>query len=201
MVAERDAWRCWLCDEPVDPSASANADRGASIDSGAAPKGKKAPLGAERLAHRACNTRKGAVKPFVPWSPEPLRRGASPDRGDRCAVDPQGRPRGGGTLPQLGRDAEKAAGWLLDRLSRFAPEPGGDYAGRGWWRAVPLGCCAPFERSLAGRLWAKATQSLPEGHRVCWTWGRTTAGVAGWRAETASAQSPTPKIRVPRRRA
>ena len=58
-VGERDAWRCWLCDEPVDRGASANADRGPSVDSGAAPKGKKAaapptedppPGGAEALS-------------------------------------------------------------------------------------------------------------------------------------------------------
>ena len=69
-VGERDAWRCWLCDEPVDPGASVNAARGPSVDSGASPKGKKAAAGAERLAHRACNTRKGAVKPVVAWSPD-----------------------------------------------------------------------------------------------------------------------------------
>ena len=56
-------------DEPVDPDASVNSDRGPSIDGGATPKGKKAAPGSERLAHRACNTRKGAVKPVVAWSP------------------------------------------------------------------------------------------------------------------------------------
>ena len=120
-VGERDAWRCWLCDKPVDADASTNADRGPSIDGGAAPKGKKAPAGTERLAHRACNTRKGAVKPVVLWSPklfvvEPAPIVATVERltrkGGREAV---------ARCPSQA-DADEAAGWLLDRLSRFAPE-------------------------------------------------------------------------------
>ena len=120
-VGERNAWRCWLCDEPVDPDASVNADRGPSIDGGAAPKGKKSAAGTERLAHRACNTRKGAVKPVVPWSPklfvvepapiastiERLTRKGGREVVARCPSRP---------------DADQAAMWLLDRLSRFAPD-------------------------------------------------------------------------------
>ena len=90
-VGERDGWRCWLCDEPVDPEASVNADRGPSVDGGAVPKGKKAGPGVERLAHRACNTRKGKVTPVVARCPSRA-------------------------------DAEQAAAWLVDRLSRFAPD-------------------------------------------------------------------------------
>ena len=30
VVAERDGWRCWLCDEPVDPEMSVNDPRGPS---------------------------------------------------------------------------------------------------------------------------------------------------------------------------
>ena len=131
-VGERDAWRCWLCDEPVDPDASVNADRGPSIDGGAAPKGKKPVPGSERLAHRACNTRKGAVKPVVAWSPtlfvvEPAPIVATVERltrkGGREVV---------GRCPSKA-DGDEAAAWLVDRLSRFAPdlrvtagvEPGG----------------------------------------------------------------------------
>ncbi|MDO9484897.1 MAG: hypothetical protein Q7K25_02420, partial [Actinomycetota bacterium] len=70
-VGDRDGWRCWLCDKPVDPFASVNADLGPSVDAGvAAPKGKKGAPPVERLAHRACNTRKGKITPIVPWSPE-----------------------------------------------------------------------------------------------------------------------------------
>jgi len=131
-VGERDAWRCWLCDEPVKPDGSVNGDRAPSVDSGASPKGKKAAAGQERLAHRACNTRKGAVKPVVAWSPklfvvEPAPIVATVDRltrkGGREVV---------GRCPSRA-DADQAAVWLLDRLSRFAPdlavttqvEPGG----------------------------------------------------------------------------
>ena len=131
-VGERDGWRCWLCDEPVDPDSSVNSDRGPSIDGGAAPKGKRATAGVERLAHRACNTRRGAVAPVVAWSPdlfvfepapivstvERLARKGGREMVARCPTR---------------ADAEQAAAWLLDRLSRFAPnlavtalvEPGG----------------------------------------------------------------------------
>jgi len=120
-VGERAAWRCWLCDEPVDPDAYVNSDRGPSVDSGMSPKGKKAAAGTERLAHRACNTRKGSVKAVVAWSPDlfvvdPAPIVATVDRLTR---------RGGREVvarcPSRA-DAENAGSWLLDRLSRFAPE-------------------------------------------------------------------------------
>ena len=69
-VGERDAWRCWLCDEPVDPGASANSDRGPSVDSGASAKGKRAVARPERLAHRACNPPQGPVNPVRTWATE-----------------------------------------------------------------------------------------------------------------------------------
>jgi len=131
-VGDRDSWRCWLCDEPVDPDASVNSDRGPSVDLGAVARSKKGATGAERLAHRTCNTRKGAVRPVVAWSPdlfvvdpapiaetvERLRRKAGREVVARCPSR---------------ADADQAADWLVDRLSRFAPdlpvttqvEPGG----------------------------------------------------------------------------
>ena len=131
-VGERDGWRCWLCDEPVDPDASVNADRGPSVDSAGAGKGKKGGSGVERLAHRACNTRKGKVAPVVAWPP------------DLFVVDPAPIVP---TVERLSRkggrevvarcpsrvDADAAGAWLVDRLSRLAPdlavsaqvEPGG----------------------------------------------------------------------------
>jgi hypothetical protein len=120
-VGERDAWRCWLCDEPVDPDASVNSDRGPSVDSGPAPKGKKAAAGRERLAHRACNTRKGAVKPIVTWSPELFVVDPAPIA---STVERLTRKRGREVVARCPSraDAEEAAVWLLDRLSRFAPE-------------------------------------------------------------------------------
>lgn len=130
-VGRRDGWRCWLCDEPVDPDGSVNADRGPSVDSGPVVKGKKA-VGVERLAHRACNTGKGKVAPVVAWS------------SDLFVVDPApivatvDRLRRKGGQEVVARcpsraDADQAADWLVDRLSRFAPdlpvrttvEPGG----------------------------------------------------------------------------
>lgn len=132
-VGEKDGWRCWLCDEPVDPDASVNADRGPSIDGGAIVKTKKkGTSGEERLAHRACNTRKGAVTPVVPWADhlfvvEPAPIVATVERltrkGGREVV---------ARCPSR-QDADAAAAWLTDRLSRFAPalavstsvEPGG----------------------------------------------------------------------------
>ena len=120
-IGERDAWRCWLCDEPVNPDASVNSDRSASIDSGASPKGKKAAAGAERLAHRACNTRKGAVKPVVAWSADLFVVEPAPIV---AAVERLTRKGGREVVARCPSqaDAEKAAGWLVDRLSRFAPQ-------------------------------------------------------------------------------
>lgn len=63
-VAERDAWRCWVCDEPVDPDKSVNDPQGPSVDSRTADRKAKV---AERLAHRGCNSRKGAVKVVIAW--------------------------------------------------------------------------------------------------------------------------------------
>ncbi|MGZ4533448.1 MAG: hypothetical protein ACXVXP_14020 [Mycobacteriaceae bacterium] len=120
-VGERDAWRCWLCDEPVDPDASVNSDRGPSVDSGPAPKGKKAAAGRERLAHRACNTRKGAVKPIVAWSPELFVVDPAPIASTVERLTRKGGREVVARCPSRA-DAEEAAVWLLDRLSRFAPE-------------------------------------------------------------------------------
>jgi hypothetical protein len=74
----------------------------------------------ERLAHRACNSRKGAVKVVIAWpehlhvvEPAPLitvaerlSRKAGRELVARC-------PRR--------RDAQEAADWLVDRFSRLVP--------------------------------------------------------------------------------
>ncbi|GAA1653775.1 hypothetical protein [Actinoplanes couchii] len=128
-VGERDGWRCWVCDEKVDPDASVNDDRGPSVDARTAD--RKAKI-TERLAHRACNSRKGAVKVVIAWpdrlnviEPAPLITVA--ERLDR---------KGGRELvarcPRK-NDAQDAADWLVDRFSRLVPglpvdatvEPGG----------------------------------------------------------------------------
>ena len=123
-VGERDGWRCWLCDEPVDPAMSVNDPRGPSIDAVTtakkAKKGKGASAPEERLAHRDCNTKKGAVAAVVPWpdhlfvvDPAPII--ASVDRLQR---------KGGREV--MARcptedDAQAAADWLVDRISRLEP--------------------------------------------------------------------------------
>ena len=120
-VGANDGWRCWLCDAAVDPDASTNSDLGPSIDNYAAAKAKKGSAVTERLAHRACNTMKGKIAPVVPWSP------------DLFVVDPASIFESVERLSRKGgreivarcpsqTDAEQAAEWLLDRLSRFAPD-------------------------------------------------------------------------------
>ena len=124
-IAARDGWRCWLCDEPVDPKMSVNDARGPSIDSRLTKAKSKgvAPGSTDRLAHRGCNTKKGAVAAVVPWA------------GHLFVVDPAPIIT---TLERLQRkggreimarcptraDAHDAATWLADRMSRLAPDLG-----------------------------------------------------------------------------
>lgn len=135
-IGDADEWRCWLCDEPVDPDMSVNDPRGPSIDARitkakSKSKSKAAPV-PERLAHRSCNTGKGAVSPEIEWadhlfvvdpasiisSSERLLRKGGREVVARCPNE---------------SDADEAGAWLLDRLSRLHPsatasvtaEPGG----------------------------------------------------------------------------
>jgi hypothetical protein len=132
-VGEREQWRCWLCDEPVDPSMSVNDQRGPSVDSVTTKQRTKATgIVHERLAHRGCNTNKGATAPVVPWpdhlfvvDPAPLF----------ATVEALERKRGRAIVGRcLTRaDADEVAGWLTDRVARLSPgvalrtsvEPGG----------------------------------------------------------------------------
>lgn len=132
-VGEREHWRCWLCDEPVDAGKSVNDARGPSIDNiNAAGKNGKSKPGEERLAHRACNTKKGAIKPVIAW---PSRLFVSDPAPIIPVVDRLSRKGGREVVarcPSLA-DAQEAGSWLVDRLSRLAPdlavstsaEPGG----------------------------------------------------------------------------
>ncbi len=117
---------------------SVNDPRGPSVDAivtkaqakAARAKAKEQPE--ERLAHRACNTRKGAIDAVVRW-PDHL-----------FVVDPAAiidtvellRRKGGRAVVArcpTRSDGETAAEWLTDRVSRLAPgsglsasvEPGG----------------------------------------------------------------------------
>jgi hypothetical protein len=120
-VGEQDNWRCWLCDKPVDPDGSVNADLGPSVDSYAATRVKKGAVAVERLAHRACNTMKGKNAPVVPWSADLFVVDPSP------IVETVERLRAKGGREIVARcpdetDARQASDWLLDRLSRLAPD-------------------------------------------------------------------------------
>ena len=137
-VGERDGWRCWLCDEPVDPAMSVNDPRGPSIDSlttkaKAKSRGKGAAgPAAERLAHRACNTGKGAVAPAVPWADHLFVVDPAPILPTAERLGRKGGREVVARCPTRA-DGDEAAAWLVDRLSRLAPdlvvtaelEPGG----------------------------------------------------------------------------
>jgi hypothetical protein len=120
-VGDRADWRCWLCDEPVDPDMSVNDPRGPSIDAVTSEKPKKGAPVQERLAHRSCNTRKGAVKAVVPWPSELFVIDPAPivETADRLSR------KGGREIVArcpTRDDAEQAGAWLVDRLSRLAPQ-------------------------------------------------------------------------------
>jgi hypothetical protein len=140
-IGEQDGWRCWLCDQPVDPEMSVNDPRGPSIDSRTTErkakskgtgKGKGKGTGRERLAHRACNTGKGSTKPVVEWPDDLL---VADPAVILAAVDRAGRKGGREIMGHCAAedDAVAAAGWLVDRISRLEPdlritaevEPGG----------------------------------------------------------------------------
>ncbi len=107
-----------MCDEPVDPDMSVNDPRGPSVDSRTADRKARLP---ERLAHRGCNTRKGAVKVVIAWpdrlhvaEPAPLitvagrlERKGGREMVARCPTE---------------QDAHEAADWLVDRFSRLVPD-------------------------------------------------------------------------------
>jgi len=122
-VGDADGWRCWLCDEEVDPEMSVNDDRGPSIDSMTTKSKGKATtsvFGTERLAHRGCNTKKGAVAPVVHW-PEELF--VSDPAAIITSVERLARKRGSEAMARCPSesDAVAAADWLVDRISRLAP--------------------------------------------------------------------------------
>ncbi len=122
-IGEQDGWRCWLCDEPVDPDMSPHDSRSASIDARITKKKakKKSVNLGERLAHRACNTGKGNNDPVVEWadhlfvvdpaviipSIERLSNKGGREAMARCPTE---------------EDAVAAGEWLVDRVSRLSPE-------------------------------------------------------------------------------
>ncbi len=123
-VGEADGWRCWLCDQPVDPDRSVNDDRGPSVDARITKrkaKAKKKALPAERLAHRACNTGKGGTEPVVPWGEDLFVIDPVPII---AAVERLHTKGGREIMCRCPReeDAEDVLAWIIDRLSRLEPE-------------------------------------------------------------------------------
>lgn len=124
-IGERDGWRCWVCDLPVDPDKSVNDDLGPSLDRcdvlvRQASK-KKQTVGEERLAHRSCNTRKGAVKAVIAWPGDLLIFDPAP------IIQAAERLMSKGGREMIGRcaserDAQQAGAWLVERLARLAPD-------------------------------------------------------------------------------
>ncbi len=103
---------------------SVNDARGPSIDqrttkAKAKKKKSSAPV-QERLAHRGCNTGKGATEAVVPWPEhlfvvDPVPIIASVERLER---------KGGREIMArcpTAEDADAAADWLVDRVSRLLP--------------------------------------------------------------------------------
>ncbi len=114
---------------------SVNDARGPSIDSvttKAKSKGGGSVVGTERLAHRACNTKKGAVAPVVPW---PTALFVSDPAPILASVERLVRKGGREVMARCptSEDGAQAATWLAGRVSRLAPglrvstevEPGG----------------------------------------------------------------------------
>lgn len=127
-VGEADGWLCWLCDEPVDPDRSVNDDRGPSIDSRmtrskakskSKRKGTAPPV--ERLAHRACNTGKGKVEAVVPWASHLFVVDPAPIIPTVERLTRKGGREAVARCPSA-EDAQEAADWLVDRISRLEPD-------------------------------------------------------------------------------
>jgi hypothetical protein len=83
-------------------------------------KGTESVFGAERLAHRGCNTKKGAVAPIVLWPKELF---VSDPASIITSVERLARKRGSEAMGRCPTedDAVAAAEWLVDRVGRLAP--------------------------------------------------------------------------------
>jgi hypothetical protein len=119
-IGDTDGWRCWLCDEPVDRAMSVNDARGPSIDTcttkaKAKAKAKGGAPTRERLAHRGCNTGKGATEPVVPWAEDLFVVDPAPILASVERLERKGGREVMARCP--GRDdADAAAAWLVERI-------------------------------------------------------------------------------------
>lgn len=126
-VGERDGWRCWLCDEPVDADMSSNDPRGASVDTRITKarakklKKDKSPIPPERLAHVGCNTGKGAVEAVIKWPEHFILVDPAPIIATAERLKRKGGREAMARCPTK-KDAEEVAAWLLDRMSRLEPD-------------------------------------------------------------------------------
>ena len=126
-IGERDGWRCWLCDEPVDPNMSSNDPRGASVDTritkARAKKLKKdrSPAPPERLAHVGCNTGKGAIDAVVSWPEQFILVDPAPIIATEERLKRKGGREAMARCPTQ-EDADAVAIWLADRMSRLEPD-------------------------------------------------------------------------------
>jgi hypothetical protein len=124
-IGARDGWRCWICDETVDPDMSVNDARGPSVDSLTArarqPRGRRSFDPVDRLAHRGCNSKKGAVPVVIPWPADLLVSDPAP----LAAVADRLRRKGGREVVARcpsAPDADAVAHWLVDRFTRLTPD-------------------------------------------------------------------------------
>jgi hypothetical protein len=123
-IGEREGWRCWLCDQPVDRDMNVNDPRGPSVDAVTTKaKSKAKGVVTERLAHRACNTRKGAVAPVAPWAEHLFVVDPAPIIATVETLERKGGRAVVARCPNRD-DADAAAAWLADRVSRLSPMSG-----------------------------------------------------------------------------
>ena len=123
-VGDADGWRCWLCDEPVDRDMPPNDPRAASVDTcmtkARAKKRKQGRrnLPPERLAHKSCNTGRGANDPVVPWADHLIVVDPAPIMAAAERLERKGGREAMARCPTR-EDADVVATWLIDRLSRL----------------------------------------------------------------------------------
>jgi hypothetical protein len=116
---------------------SVNDPRGPSIDAVTTAKKAKAKAKSggpaeERLAHRDCNTKKGAVAAVIPWPDHLFVVDPAPIIASVERLERKGGREVVARVPTQA-DGDEAATWLIDRISRLRPdaaftadvEPGG----------------------------------------------------------------------------